>query len=98
MLYKLQRKTVQKYVDLITNNYSSNTRNKSFGSAFYSLVKWWREITSTKMKYIDVNHINDELIDFFRKSVDVHKVTGQRVEKSSPKKLNQSMQKVQKAR
>ena len=85
MLYQLQQKTVQKYVDLITNNYSSNTRNKSFGLAFYSLVKWWRKITRTKMKHIDVNYINDELIEFFRKFVDVHNMTGQRVEKSSPK-------------
>ena len=92
MLYKLQQKTVQKYVDLITNNYSSNTRNKLFGLAFYSLVKWWREITSTKMKCIDVNCVNDELMDFLRTSVDVPKVTGQIVDKSTPKKGNQSMQ------
>ena len=63
-VYKLQNRSIQKYIDLATNNDTYNRNEKSFGASFYKLVNWWRDLTGTKMKQIDVEHINKELLEF----------------------------------
>ena len=84
-LYKLQNGSIQKYVDLIANSDTSNRNEKSFCVSFYKFVKWWRDLTGTKMKQIDVEHVNKELLEFKHDSIEIEAIIRQRAKKIQPK-------------
>ena len=51
----------------------TKTEEKTFGGAYFSLVKWWRDKTNTSFKAVDVNNINSDMSTFMNQALSTKK-------------------------